>query len=336
MSKYFWNTIIILVFLSIVLIIFALINQEKIKESISKTPITKELEGVLTQTIKENIQAYQNDILQNLETTKKDIDWIITNNIDQFIDDIIAKNLDNYLNFHYSVIGEYKQLFAMVFGNMNKIIKEKLLGDDFEKNIAILSQTIIDNSYLKIKQHLQNTQNIATKNVDIELNQDSLTNLKLNIENNLKTNLIDIKATLLTTAIATKLAISIASKISAKVAIKSSGKTAAKLATSTTAASVGIACGIAAPLCGVALGSVAWFTTDAVVISADEYFNKDSFKQEIIDSLKQTKLELKEQYRPILDELYQISNDYQEILKDTKTLEKRRVIDNIRRFFLNN
>jgi len=329
MSKYFWNTIIVLVFFSIVLITFALINQEKTKESISKTPITKELEGVLTQTIKENIQAYQNDILQNFETTKNDIDWIITNNIDKFIDEIITKNLDNYLDFHYSVTGEYKQLFAMAFGNMNKIIKEKLLGDDFEKNIDILSQTIVDNSYLKIKQHLQNTQNIATKNVNLELNKDSLANLKLNIENNLKTNLINIKATLLTTAIATKLAISIASKISAKVALKSSGKTAAKLVTSTTAASGGLTCGIAAPLCGIALGSVAWFTTDAVVISADEYFNKDSFKQEIINSLKQTKLELKEQYRPILDQLYQISNDYQEILKDTKTLEKRKVIDNL-------
>ncbi|RBQ32613.1 hypothetical protein CRU92_02555 [Arcobacter sp. FW59] len=329
MLKYFWNTIIILIFFSVILISIALIKQEINQEkNISKTPITEKLQEVLTDTLKQNIEKYHNDILQNLEMTKQDIDKIITENIDKTFDELINNNVDKYLDFHYSVVGEYTELFAFTFGDMNKVINEKLLGKDFDKTINKLSQEIVNNSYLKIQRHLQDIEFIATKNVDLELNKSSLENLKLNIKENLETNLLDMKATILTTAIATKLAISISSKISAKLALKSAGKTATKLAASTTAASGGITCGIAAPLCGIAFGTIAWFGTDAIVISADEYLNKDDFKQEIISSLNEVKLELKEQYKPLFTELEKISQNYQEKIKETKILEKRKVIDN--------
>ncbi|WP_418179385.1 hypothetical protein ACNSOO_00720 [Aliarcobacter lanthieri] len=329
MSKYFWNTIIILAFISLIILIFALINQEKTqKDFIQKTPITERFQEILTDTIKQNIEKYQNEILENLEITKVNIDENIDKNINRVFDNLIENNLDKYLDFHYSILGEYTQLFAFAFGDINKIINEKLLGKDFEKNINQLSIDIVNSSYLKIEEHLKNTQKIATKDVDLELNKNSLDNLKLNIENNLKTNLIDMKATVIAGAIATKLTISITSKISAKIALKSAGKTAAKLTTSTTAASGGIACGFAAPICGIAFGTIAWFGTDAIVINVDEYINKEDFKEEIIEALNEAKLELKEQYKPIIDELYKISNEYQEKLKTTQTLEKKRIIDN--------
>ncbi|MFV7789605.1 hypothetical protein ACNSOP_05455 [Aliarcobacter lanthieri] len=329
MNKYFWNTIIVLAFVSVIILIFALINQENTnKDFIQKTPITEKFQEVLSDTIKQNIEKYQNEILENLERAKFDINTIIDENINRVFTDLIEKNLDKYLDFHYSIIGEYTQLFAFAFGDINKIINEKLLGKDFEKNINQLSLDIVNSSYLKIEEYLKNTEKIATKDVDLELNKNSLDNLKLNIENNLKTNLIDMKATVIAGAIATKLTISITSKISAKIALKSAGKTATKLATTTTAASGGIACGLAAPLCGIAFGTIAWFGTDAVVISVDEYINKEDFKKEIIEALNESKLELKEQYKPIIDELYKISNEYQEKLKTTQTLEKKRIIDN--------
>ncbi|MFV7791439.1 hypothetical protein ACNO6Z_11405, partial [Aliarcobacter lanthieri] len=101
------------------------INQEK---NISKTPITEKFQEVLTDTLKQNIEKYHNDILQNLEMTKQDIDKIITENIDKTFDELINNNVDKYLDFHYSVIGEYTELFAFTFGDMNKVINEKLLG----------------------------------------------------------------------------------------------------------------------------------------------------------------------------------------------------------------
>ena len=57
----------------------------------------------------------------------------------------------------------------------------------------------------------------------------------------------------------------------------------------------GVVCGPFAPLCGGALAVGAWFGTDAVVVSVDEYYNRDELKQEIIDM--------------IMDRKYAIAND---------------------------
>ena len=52
---------------------------------------------------------------------------IIDNEVNTIFDEIINKNLDAYLDFHYSIIGSYTELFTMAFDtNPEKILMEKL------------------------------------------------------------------------------------------------------------------------------------------------------------------------------------------------------------------
>lgn len=333
MFKYFWNTILFFIVVSFVLLVAVFIkqnNQENTTNSKnpSKTAITSNIVEIFSDEIKQNLKNKAPLILENFEATKDNINYIINSNLDGFFNTIIDENLDSYLDFHYSVKGEYIQLFSMALGDINKLINEKLLGNNFNNKLNLVSNNIIEESYKSIENHLNFTKNLATTEVDLKLNQNSLSNLSEKIENNLKQNLVNTKATLITSAVATKLAISIATKVSAKVAAKTTAKMSAKLATSSTAATSGVLCGPAVAICGTIAGIVTWFGTDAVVISADEYLNKDEFRKEIIDSLNEAKEELKVQFSPILEQFNKISLDFQNDLENTKI--KKRVIDNLK------
>lgn len=330
MARYFWTTIIVFISITLVLVIIALMRQEKLEIKTLKSPITK---TILSNEIKDNIEKYSPNILNNLNTNKTDIQNSIDSNIDTLFNEIIEKNIDTYLDFHYSIMGEYIQLGSMALGKMDEIVSEKLLGKDFNNKLNTVSNDILNESYEKIKNHLDFTRNIATKNVDLELNKKDLALAVKNIENNLKYNLMERTATVVVgSAIATKIVSSIAAKLSAKIVAKSGTKIGIKLGAKATAASAGatsgLICGPIAPLCGIVAGTVAWFATDAVILSLDELFNKEELKKEIIEALNEIKAELKLQYNPIFDELDEISIKYQEELRKTQT--KKRVIDNIK------
>lgn len=330
MARYFWTTIIVLISITLVLVIIALMRQEKLEIKTLKSPITK---TILSNEIRENIEKYSPNILNNLNTTKTDIQNSIDTNIDKLFNEIIEKNIDTYLDFHYSIMGEYIQLGSMALGKMDEIISEKLLGKDFNNKLNIVSNDILNESYEKIKNHLDFTKNIATKNVDLELNKKDLALAVKNIEDDLKYNLMERTATVIvSSAITTKIVSSIAAKLSAKIVAKSGTKAGIKLGAKATAASAGatsgLICGPVAPLCGIVAGTVAWFATDAAILSLDELFNKEDLRNEIIETLNEIKKELKLQYNPIFNQLDEISIKYQGDLKNTQT--KKRVIDNIK------
>lgn len=330
MARYFWTTIIVFISITLVLVIIALMRQEKLEIKTLKSPITK---TILSNEIKDNIEKYSPNILNNLNTSKTDIQNNIDSNIDTLFNEIIEKNIDTYLDFHYSIMGEYIQLGSMALGKMDEIVSEKLLGKDFNNKLNTVSNDILNESYEKIRNHLDFTRNIATKNVDLELNKKDLALAVKNIENNLKYNLMERTATVIvSSAITTKIVSSIAAKLSAKIVAKTGTKAGIKLGAKATAASAGatsgLICGPIAPLCGIVAGTVAWFATDAAILSLDELFNKEELKKEIIEALNEIKAELKLQYNPIFDELDEISIKYQEELRKTQT--KKRVIDNIK------
>ncbi len=75
--------------------------------------------------------------------------------------------------------------------------------------------------------------------------------------------------------------------------LKSSTKVASKYATTGAAALAGTTCGPLVWICSPALAVTAWFTTDAVVVSVDEYYNRAEFKREILSAINEQKMLLK-------------------------------------------
>ena len=191
MSKYFWNTIIFFIFVSLVFLIIIFIkqnNEQQKSDNLEKTPITSKYVEILTDEMKQNLEKNAPQILENLKITKENINSIINENIDKLFDEIIDKNLDGYLDFHYSVKGEYTEfgaiLFEDFFGNINELINEKVLGKDFNEKLNAMSNTIVNDTDKQIFEHINFTTNIATQNVDLELNKSSLpTQIKVDVIN---------------------------------------------------------------------------------------------------------------------------------------------------------
>ena len=84
-------------------------------------------------------------------------------------------------------------------------------------------------------------------------------------------------------------------------------------------------CGPAAIICSPLLAAAAWFGTDAILVTGDEYLHRDEFKQEIIRSINQQKRSLKDGYKKIYgDALSEESSKIIEKYKEAKVKKKIR------------
>ncbi|MFK5976037.1 MAG: hypothetical protein QM493_05980 [Sulfurovum sp.] len=304
-EKIFWWSIATFFLIFIILNIMALQNSPKSKESLKidkKEPIIKVwIEKIISSDIVvENLSKNQQNILYSLN---RELNNTYTN-IDKEVDNLfrpVYANVDKFLNYHYSLQGEYSELGAMAFGNIEKMIIDKLLGDSFTQNVDNTSLAI-DNQYkINLQNHLSLIDKYATNGVDIDINQDALNRLKLDIDSNIQNQ--EIKLGVIGGAIAVKITAMIVAKITTKGLVKASSKLATKSAAASTGALIGLGCGPLAWLCSPIGAGVLWIATDEVVIVGDEYFNRDKFKAEIIKALDDNKNKIKQSYR----ELYQKS-----------------------------
>ncbi len=230
----------------------------------------------------------------NLEEKRQKLDLVIDKQIEKSFS-VAYDNIDTFLDYHYSVIGEYSELIASATGSIAQDVKENLFGNEFISNMK-KSQTLINDTYIEnIRAHITEIDKQATKGISRSLNSDILTKLTSDIENRFSAQYIKLGS-----IIVAGTSIKVVSLVSAKIAAKSGGKLAAKLAAKTTlktasagtAAVAGAACGPFVWVCSPVAGLAAWFGTDAIIISGDEYFNRDDFKREIVQMLDKQKIEL--------------------------------------------
>ena len=198
------------------------------------------------------------------------------------------QHLDDYLDFHYSVLGEYVELGQAALGKMGGVLETKvfegfdarmnkawsLIDDDFGKSykeqlLARINSSIPDADLKKplgpITEHVINDTLARTK-----------TTLPIAGGLAVTTGAVAMKAVF--AGMAKKIAATIAAKTGAKVAVKSGGV----LGGAGTGAAICSPGGpVGAAVCGVGGAIIAWLTVDAVVVKIDEYINRDEFKQEL-------------------------------------------------------
>ena len=336
MSKFeqiFWITIGILMLSYTTLVLLAHFNTEKkskkITQEIRKPIISKWITQLIpSDKMKKNIIEKIDDIHQNLEIEKTKVNETINSEFDKLFKDVDG-NVDAFLDFHYSIIGEYTELTTMVAGDIEKEISEKLFDSNFSNQIEKTS-LLIDETYRNsITEHFKVIDNTALQDIDLDLNRGTLS--KLNEDIRLRMSTQEGKIGIMLSARLAPQAIKIitaklATKTVAKVAAKSAAKTTAKVAASSTAGTAGLTCGPFAWICSPIAAGVAWFATDAVVIAGDEYLNREEFKKKILNSLHEQRDLLKENYRKSYTEAFdKFSKNLIEQYKNTPILEKKRV-----------
>ncbi len=287
----------------------------------------KVVEKILpTDIIKDNIDSHQAEINAALNSGIEEMNSVINTQIDGFFN-IVEHNVDKFLDWHYSIKGDYSELALFVAKKtglsaedalFNKL-QEKLLGKDYKQRLDAITKRLSKTYASLLNQHEKFVSETALKGVDTDLSQNEkiLDTLGDEVARKLKANFtgtIGAMAGMSGLAIAAKLTPKLVAKIGAKLGVKVGSKFLAKIGT---ALSGSWTCGPFAPACAIGL----WFGSDASFNYIDEWLHRDDFKKEILNNINEVKENLKNSYKQQFnDSFVKISQEFQEDLKNIETI----------------
>lgn len=311
-EKIFWATILLLFSVTITLY-FLTQNSDFIpqNEECKICPIIDDGSDVMNENLRIESQAINNKITQVAN------DLINTNNVDKFLD------------FHYSVAGEYIELGMGAVGKIQQTINKKLFGDGFKQREKDSLNEINEQFKISIDKHAAFISSLILKDIDDKLNNEALKKLKTDIQyrKNIQIGKAGVLATTaLVSTIITKISIKTAKSAAFKLTVKTAGKIAAKGGLAATVGSVGIFCGPYVWICSPALAIIAWFGADYIIIKLDEHWHRKEFKQEIITLINSGKDSFIKQYSEIyIKRLREFSEETKKIYIDSDLKIKDRV-----------
>ncbi len=333
---WFWGGLIVLVIVVLFLKILAFGGSSEEAKAHKPKKLYNYAEKLLpTDILKYNINNHQAEINAALNSGIKEMNGVINTQIDGFFD-LVEHNVDKFLDWHYSIKGDYSEL-ALKLGEklgkkfglsaedaLAKKLQEKLLGKDYEKRLDVLKKVLSKTYAGLLSQHEKFVSETALKGVDTDLSQNAkiLDTLGDEVVRKLKVNFtgtIGATAGLSGLFIVGKLTSKLVAKIGSKLGAKLGAKFLAKIGT---AVSGSLTCGPFAPACFLGV----WFGSDAAINSIDEWLHRDEFKKEILNNINEVKENLKNSYKQQFnDSFVKISQELQESYKKTQVLEKKTV-----------
>ncbi|MFP6313722.1 hypothetical protein ACLGE0_02135 [Helicobacter pylori] len=336
-SRMFWGCIIGLCIVVIIDKIIAFGGSSQEAKADKPKKLFKYVEKILpTDIIKDNIDSHQAEINAALNSGIEEMNGVINTQIDGFFN-IVEYNVDKFLDWHYSIKGDYSELALFVAKKTGlsaedavaNVLQEKLLGKDYKQRLDAITKRLSKTYASLLNQHEKFVSETALKGVDTDLSQNAkiLDTLGDEVARKLKANFIGaIGATAGVSglAIAAKLTPKLVAKIGAKLGAKVGGKFLAKIGT---AVSGSWTCGPFAPACAIGL----WFGSDAVINFIDEWIHRDGFKKEILNNINEVKKYLKESYKMGFDNsITKFSQELQEDLKNIETISVKAHVEKLK------
>ncbi|GAA9008295.1 hypothetical protein Taitung195_01110 [Helicobacter pylori] len=233
--------------------------------------------------------------------------------------DPIENNVDKFLDWHYSLKGNYSELALLVAKKLglsvedalfNKL-QEKFLGADYKQRLKTMTDNISDAFISLLRQHKKDTEKIATQGVaGIPQVAESLKNIDDQIERDLQLKMGFAVAIGATTGVgAGKLMKRLAPKLVEKLGAKLGAKFLAKFGG----------------------GVLSTLGADAAFNYIDEWLHRDDFKKEILNNINEVKKNLKESYKMGFDNsITKFSQGLQEDLKNIETISVKAHIEKLK------
>ncbi|WP_121048641.1 hypothetical protein [Helicobacter pylori] len=310
----------IYIFLGIIIFLFMLYPilssitynepSQAIKTAHTKT-ILETLPDLISDLIKNNLDSHQQEISDLLSSSKDKMYSKVDAQIDNLFDPI-ENNVDKFLDWHYSLKGNYSELALFVAKKLglsvedalfNKL-QEKFLGADYKQRLQTMTDNISNAFISLLRQHKKDTEKIATQGVaDIPQVVESLKNIDDQIERDLQLKMGFVAAIEATAGVgAGKLMKRLAPKLVEKLGAKLGAKFLAKF--------------------GIAVGGVlSTLGADVAFNYIDEWLHRDDFKKEILNNINEMKKNLKESYKISFDNsITKFSQGLQEDLKNIETI----------------
>lgn len=296
---------------------------QAIKTAHTKT-ILEILPDPISDLIKNNLDSHQQEISDLLSSSKDKMYSKVDAQIDNLFDPI-ENNVDKFLDWHYSLKGNYSELALFVAKKLglsvedalfNKL-QEKFLGADYKQRLKTMTDNISDAFISLLHQHKKDTEKIATQGVaDIPQVVESLKNIDDRTERDLKLKMGFAAAIGATAGVgAGKLMKKLAPKLVEKLGTKLGAKLGAKFL-----AKFGIAVGGVLPTLG----------ADVAFNYIDEWLHRDDFKKEILNNINEMKKNLKESYKTGFDNsITKFSQEFQKDLKNIETISVKAHVEKL-------
>ncbi len=318
--------IIIFLFISYIILSIFTYNEpsQAIKTAHTKT-ILETLPDLIPDLIKNNLDSHQQEISDLLSSSKDKMYSKVDAQIDNLFDPI-ENNVDKFLDWHYSLKGNYSELALFVAKKLglsvedalfNKL-QEKFLGADYKQRLKTMTDNISNAFISLLRQHKKDTEKIATQGVaDIPQVVESLKNIDDQIEIDLQLKVGFAAAIGATAGVgAGKLMKRLAPKLVEKIGTKLGAKLGAKFLVKF----------------GIAVGSVlSTLGADVAFNYIDEWLHRDDFKKEILNNINEVKENLKESYKMGFDNsITKFSQGLQEGLKNIETISVKAHIEKLK------
>ncbi len=318
--EYIYIIIIFLFMLYPILSIFTYNEpSQAIKTAHTKT-ILEILPDLISDLIKNNLDSHQQEISDLLSSSKDKMYSKVDAQIDNLFDPI-EHNVDKFLDWHYSLKGNYSELALLVAKKLglsvedalfNKL-QEKFLGADYKQRLKTMTDNISDAFISLLRQHKKDTEKIATQGVaDIPQVMESLKNIDDKTERDLKLKMGFAAAIGATAGVgAGKLMKRLVPKLVEKLGTKLGAKFLAKF--------------------GIAVGGVlSTLGADVAFNYIDEWLHRDDFKKEILNNINEMKKNLKESYKISFDNsITKFSQEFQKDLKNIETISVKAHVEKL-------
>ena len=279
----FWGTLLFLAIATVGLALIGILLPGDTEQTIEVEMDLTLLEGALSNSSKDALQA-------------------VIPAIDPLLSDVyrpVYAAIPEYVNFHYSVLGEYAELILTTQGRIGTLLQERLF-DGFDQRIdgflTSLDEKFVEAYESTLDAEIQAA--IAAENPHGVLSE--ATQLVLNDAVARATIAFPVAGAAgvfgsgglkaLTAGIAAKLAAKVTAKAVAKGALKGGAVLAG-------AGGGGALCVWGGPLalaCGAIGGIGAWFLADAAIVNLDEFFTRDEFEATLRDLVDQHKTDTKQ------------------------------------------
>lgn len=351
--RWFWGTIAFL--FTIYLSAKYLENYELSK---SNTLDTKEGRANYLIEIKDTLSKVSPELVKYIsnlsELSKESIKKKIHQEVSIAYEPVYSEGIKNFSDFHYSVSGEYIELYNTSADGARSYFKMEK-KDNFDTLVyeMLFKSTNFDThlkgAFTKINdfaiEEIVNNNNQLQKKVQTDLNI-SKTQTNFIVNDLLKMSSSDMKnrfnnevsagfrvggvsSGAMIGAVASKqIAKMFTKKMATKVAIKATSKAAGAAVGATAGGVEGLVCGPGAPVCstiGAVIGGVVgWFSTDAIVVKADEYYNHDKFEEELRVLIEEQQLQTEEElYEVYTRSLESINAESREKLESFKHIQNK-------------
>lgn len=207
----------------------------------------------------------------------------------------IYSGVPEFLDWHYSVLGQYQQLSAAVLGELESEAKSRLfsgvnerLESASEKIDGVFEDEFLSLISAKIQDEAQTVDEAARATYESLLNE-AMSDSIQRFSSSAPFSVAAVSEFIRNKAVFDGIAKEAVKKIAAAVVKKAATSAAAKTVGG------GVAAGTAVPAPGIGIiGAVAaWLGIEAVQVKLDEYWNRDEFEQELITLIDKAKADLK-------------------------------------------